>query len=184
MSRTREVLAALSNANVGGFLTQPPGWDGDPGLGLVGIHGVPRARTWDVVASATAPDLPGDTATFFVLPDATIVVNDEVPDDSLVPLAEAVEQRIQPPYRAAAIRREDTVWAVVAERVEIVELVGLEGNAIDLTVVEGERTLTIDEVRTIRPLPALDLLIETRGDAALHGERVDGDLFAIDVFSL
>jgi len=172
------------NANVGGFLTQPPGLSGDPGMGLVAIHGVPRARTWDAIASAAAPDLTGETVTFVVLPDATIVVAEDVPDDSLAPLAEAVEQTLQPPYRAAALRHQNDVWAVVAERVEIVELAGLEGDVIDLTVVDGERTLTIDEERTIRPVPALDALVEMRGDVAVHAERVDGDLFAADVFSL
>ena len=184
MSRTHDLLAALTNASVGGFLTQPLGLSGDPGMELVAIHGVPRARTWDAIASAAAPVLTGETVTFVVLPDATIVVEETVPDDSLAPLAEAVEHSLQPPYRAAAIRQDKDVWAVVAERIEIVELAGLEGDAIDLTVVDGERTLTIDEVRTIRPLPALDALVELRGDVALHGERLDGDLFAVDVFSL
>ena len=153
-------------------------------MGLVAIHGVPRARTWDVIASAAAPGLTGETVTFVVLPDATIVVEEDVPDASLAPLAEAVEQSLQPPYRAAAIRHDKDVWAVVAERIEIVELAGLEGDAIDLTVVDGERTLTIDGERTIRPLPTLDALVELRGDASVHGERLDGDLFAVDVFSL
>ena len=42
-------------------------FDGESGLGLAGVHGVPRPRTWDAVASAQAPELPGDTATFVVL---------------------------------------------------------------------------------------------------------------------
>lgn len=171
-------------AQAGGFLAQPPGLDGEPGLGIPGISGVPRGRTWDVAASAHAPDLVGETVVFVVLPDATILVEEDVPDDSLVPLAEAVEHMLPPPYRAAAIRRGSDVWAVVAERVEIVELPGLAGDTIDVTVVGSERTLTIDEERTIRPLPTLDALVEPRGDVALHGERLDGDLFAVDVFSL
>jgi hypothetical protein len=184
MSRARELLAALMHANIGGFLTQPPGLDGDPGLGLVAVHGVPRARTWDAVASARAPALPGGEVTFVVLPDTTIVVEEGVPDDSLAPLAEAVEQTLQPPYRAAALRHESGVWAVVAERVEIVELPDVESDIVDLTVVDGERSLTIGHERTIRPLPALDVMVEVRGDVALHAERVDGDLFAVDVFSI
>ena len=143
-----------------------------------------RARTWDVIASARAPALTADTVTFVVLPDATIVVEEDVPDDSLAPLAEAVEQSLKPPYRAAAIRHSEDVWAVVAEHVEIVELAGFEGDAIDLTVVNGERTLMIDDERTIRALPALDALVERRGDIAVHGERLDGDVFAVDIFSL
>ena len=37
---------------------------------------------------------------------------------------------------------------------------------------------------TIRALPALDALAEEHDDVAIHAERVDGDLFAVDVFPL
>lgn len=172
------------NANISGFLTQPPGFDGEAGLGLVGIHGVPRARAWDAAASARAPELVGETVTFVVLPDGTIVVDDDVPDGSLGPLADAVEETLPPPYRAAAIRHEGDLWTAVAEKVVIAEIPRLEGDTVDLTVVDGVRTLTVDGERTIRPLPALDVLTETHGDVAARAERVDDDLFAVDVFPL
>jgi len=66
----------------------------------------------------------------------------------------------------------------------IAEIPRLEGDTVDLTVVDGERTLTVDGERTIRPLPALDVLTETHGDVAVRAERVDDDLFAADVFPL
>ena len=172
------------HANVGGFLTQPPGLDGEPGLGLVAIHGVPRARPWDVVVSARAPDLTGDTVTFFALPDGTLIVGEDVPDDSLAPLADAIEETQALPYRAAGLRAEGDVWTAVAEAVVIVELPSVEGDVVELTVVDGVRELTIDGVRTIRPLPALDVLTEEHADVALNSERIDGDLFAVDVFPL
>jgi hypothetical protein len=172
------------NANVGGFLTQPPGLDGVPGLGEVGIHGVPRARTWDAAASARSPELVGEGVTFVVLPDGTIVVDDEVPDGSLVPLADALEETLPPPYRAAAVRHDEDLWTAVAEKIVIAEIPRLEGDTVDLTVVGGERTLLVDGERTIRPLLALDVLTETHGDVAVRAERVDEDLFAVDVFPL
>jgi hypothetical protein len=184
VSRTRELLAALAHANTGGFLAQPPGFDGQLGLGLVGIHGVPRARTWDAVASVHAPDLTGETVTFVALPDGTLVVEQDIPDDSLGPLADALEATIAPPYRAAAVRIRDDLWSAAAEAVVVVEIPRLEGDVVELTMVEGERELTIDGNRTIRPLPALDLLTELHGDVTMHAERVDGDLFAVDVFPL
>ena len=168
----------------GGFLAQPPGLDGEPGLGIAGISGVPRGRNWDAVASARAPELVGEAVAFVVLPDGTIVVDDDVSDGSLVPLADAVEEMLSPPYRAAAIRSDKEIWSVVAEAVVIVELPQLEGDVAELSVVDGVRELTVDGERTIRPLPALDLLIEKYGDGAVHAERVDGDLFAVDVFPL
>ena len=76
------------------------------------------------------------------------------------------------------------MWSGAAESVVVVEIPRIEGDVVELTMVEGERELTIDGNRTIRPLPALDLLIEVHGDVAMHAERVDGDLFAVDVFPL
>ena len=184
MSRTRELLAALTQANVGGFLATPPGIHGDPGLGIAGIHGVPRARTWDAIVSADAPEVTGDAVGFVVLDDGTVVVDEDVPDGALIPIADAIERTLQPPYRAAAVRSEGEVWTAVAEKVEIVELWGIDEDVVELTVVDGERTLTLDGERTIRPLAALDALAETHGDVVVNAERVDGDLFAADVFPL
>ena len=183
MSRTRELLASLAGASAGGLLSIPPAADG-PWADLVGIHGVPRAKTWDAVASARAPDLPGDGVGFVVLEDGTVLVDEDVPDGALVPLADALEQRVQPPYRAAAIRRDRDVWAAVAERVAIVELRGIDEDVVELTIVDGERTLTLDGERTIRPVAALDALTEAHRDVVVHAERIDDDLFAADVFPL
>jgi hypothetical protein len=171
-------------AQAGGFLAQPPGFDGEPGLGIPGVSGVPRGRTWDAVASAHAPDLPGETVTFVALGDGTLLVEEDVPDDSLAPLADAVEQRLAPPYRAAALRNDGDVWAAVAESIAVVELPQIEGDAVDLSVVDGVRELTVDDEPTIRPLPALDAIADEHGDVSLHAERVDGSLFAVDVFPL
>jgi len=68
--------------------------------------------------------------------------------------------------------------------VHIVDLPGIGADEIDLTVVDGERTLTLGSEVTIRALPALDALAEEHDSVALHAERVDGDLFAVDVFPL
>jgi len=46
------------------------------------------------------------------------------------------------------------------------------------------RELTVDGERTIRPIASLDALTEEHTDVALHAERVDDDLFAVDVFPL
>jgi hypothetical protein len=171
-------------AQAGGYLASPPGLDGELGLGIPGVSGVPRGRTWDAAASARAPDLTGETVTFVALPDGTLVVDVEVPDDSLAPLADAIEEALAPPYRAAAVRNEGDTWSAVAERIAVIELPGLEGDTVDLSVVAGHRELNVDDEPTVRPIPALDALTEEHGDVAVHGERVDGDLFAVDVFSL
>jgi hypothetical protein len=184
VSRSRELLSALLGAQAGGHLASPPGFDGELGLGIPGVSGVSRGRTWDAAASARAPDLTGETVTFVALPDGTLVVDVEVPDDSLAPVADAIEEFLAPPYRAAAVRNEEDVWSAVAERIDLVELPGLEGNTVDLSVVAGIRELKVDDEPTVRSVASLDALVEEQGDVAVHGERVDGDLFAVDVFPL
>jgi hypothetical protein len=184
VSRARELLAVLIGAQAGGFPAQAPGLDGEPGLGIPGISGAPRGRSWDAIVSAHAPDLTGEAVTFVTLDDGTIVVDDDVPDGSLAPLADAIEAILTRPYRAAAVRNEDDVWSAVAETVVIVELPEVDGDLVDLSVVGGVRELTVDGDPTIRPLRALDALTEGYGDVALHAERVDDHMFAVDLFPL
>jgi hypothetical protein len=107
-----------------------------------------------------------------------------VPDGSLAPVANQLEEMVTPPYRAAAARNEGDVWTAVAETVQIVELPGIGADEVELTVVGGERTLTIGDEQVDRALPALDAFADGQGDVAIHAERVDGDLFALDVFPL
>jgi hypothetical protein len=154
------------------------------GAAIPGVMGVGPGRTWDAVVAAHAPALTGESVTFVALEDATLIVNEAVPDGALAPVADTIEEMVAPPYRAAASRNEGDTWTAVAEGVRIVELQGVEADEIELTVVDGERTLTLGSEATIRALPALDALAEEHDSVALHAERVDGDLFAVDVFPL
>ncbi len=154
------------------------------GAAIPGVMGVGPGKTYDAVVAAHAPDLTGEAVTFVALEDGTLVVNEDVPDGSLAPIADALEQMVSPPYRAAAGRTDGETWAAVAESVVIVELRGIEGDELDLSVVDGERTLTVDGAVTNSALPSLDALAEEHDAVALHAERVDRDLFAVDVFPL
>jgi hypothetical protein len=154
--RTPSRLAGLMHGLADGFLTAPPDEFGNPSpLGEVGVHGVPRARRWDVVASARA-ELPVDEVHFAALPDGTLIVEEDVPDGSLTPLAEAIEATLNPPYRAEAVKREDDVWAVAASRIQVREFSDAEGD--DLELVED-------------------------GNVVI-GRRLDGDQFEIKVTPL
>ena len=107
-------LSGLAHGLFDGFLSAPPDEFGRPSpLGEVGVHGVARPRRWDAVVSVDA-ELPGDEVHFAALPDGTLLVDEDVPDGALVPLAEAVEQMLAPPYRAEGVRRGEGVWAVAA----------------------------------------------------------------------
>jgi hypothetical protein len=76
------------------------------------------------------------------------------------------------------------MWTAVAESVRIVTLTGVDADEIELTSVGGERTLTVGSEVTTGTLPPLDALADEHDDVAIHAERVDGDLFAVDVFPL
>ena len=149
-----------------------------------GMTGVGTGRTWDAVVSAHSPTLTGESVTFTALEDGTLVVEQDVPDNSLAPIADALEQMLPPPYRAATTKTDGDVWTAVAESVQIVQLAGFEADEVELTVVDGQRTLTVGGETTIRSLPALDELAAEHDSVALRAERVDGDLYAVDVFPL
>jgi hypothetical protein len=154
------------------------------GAAIPGVMGVGPGRTWDAMVAAHAPALRGESVTFVALEDGTLVVNEDVPDGSLTPVADQIEEMVAPPYRAAAARNEGDMWTAVAEHVWIVELAGVGADEVELTVVGGERALTFGDERADDALPALDALADGQGDVAIHAERVDGDLFAVDVFPL
>ncbi len=105
---------------------------------IAGIHGVPRPREWDAVASAEAPGLPGDEVEFVVLEDGSLIVDEDVPDGVLSPLADALDTLIEAPYHAYARRRGQDVWAAAAFVVDVVEVPEeLPGDTVSISVQDG-----------------------------------------------
>jgi hypothetical protein len=165
---------ALMNAQAGGFLAAPPGLDGSPGLGIVGITGIARPARWEAVLTATAPDVPGSEVHFVTLEDGSIVVDEDVPDGALVPLADAVEKSLPPPYKAEAARQDGDVWAVGADPVTIASLPPtLQGDELEQSSYEGELTCIVDGVPR-DPIPELTEIGRRRGhDFSLRADRLD-----------
>ena len=157
-----------------------------PGIPETGITGNPRFREWDASAVAEVPELAGDEVEFVVLPDGSVLVDEEVGDASLGPLADGIEESLRPPYRAKAVRRTESAWAVGARKIEVVELrPDVEGDKIELTSVGAERTLTVDAGRAFGRIPQLEAVGETRGaDYALRAERLEGALWEVDATPL
>jgi hypothetical protein len=161
-----------------------PGWDGER-RGEPGIHGVPRARRWDTVATAEAPDLKGDTVHFVALPDGTLVVDEDEPDGALASLADAVEQTTVAPYRAEAVRKGPTTWAVAASRIAIASVPGLTGDEVELTSTREGRVLKVDGRTTMGSARELERLGETEGtEYAVVAKRLDGDLWEVEATAL
>jgi hypothetical protein len=142
-----------------------------------GIHGIPRQRQYDAVAATEAPDAEGDSARFVGLEDGSLLV--EEGEGDLTPLADAIEQEIARPYRATAVRRGETTWAIAAHRLRVVELPEPGGDEVELVVRRDERTLIIDGNRAFGTLPELEQLAE--GDAVIRAARLDGTLWEVRV---
>ena len=153
---------------------------------VAGIHGVPRAREWDTVATAEAPGLPGDELEFVVLQDGTLIVDDDLPDDALTPLADALEATIAPPYHALARRREGDVWSTAALEVDVVDVPeDVSGDEIALSLHEGQRTLAIDGELSREEVPTLEAFGAAKSDSfVLHASRLDGTSWEVTVSPL
>jgi hypothetical protein len=162
----------------------PPGWDGEQ-RGEPGIHGVPRVRRWDAVATATTVGLRGDAVHFVALPDGTLVVEEDEPDGSLTPLADALEATLAPPYRAEAVRRGAETWAVAGRRVDVVAVPGLDGEEAELVVTSGDRSLTVDGLRRLAHAPALESAGARQGaEYVVRALRLDGELWEVEATPL
>lgn len=153
---------------------------------IAGIHGVPRPREWDAVASAEAPGVPGEELEFVVLEDGTLVVDEDTPEGVLSPLADALEITIEPPYHAYARRREQDVWAVAAFVVDVVEVPEeLTGDTVSISVQDGVREALVGGQPYGYRIQSLEQFAEADFEAyVLEGTRIDGELWEVTVSPL
>jgi hypothetical protein len=142
-----------------------------------GIHGIPRERQYDAVVATDAPDVQGTSASFVGLEDGLLVIEEGGGD--LTALADAVEQELPRPYRATAVRRSETTWAVAAHRLRVVELPEPGGDEIELVLNGEEKTLVVDGNRSFGTMPELEQL--AGGDAVVRASRLDGTLWEVRV---
>jgi hypothetical protein len=158
--------------------------DPGPNWGVTGIHGVARPRRWDAVAAADAPGLSGDEVHFVTLPNGDLVLDEDEPEDTLAPLADAVEQTIEPPYRAEAVRRSGDVWAVAARRIEVAEF-EMPGDEVELVVSAEGHTLTVDGAREFGSIRELELIGSTLGDSyVVRARRLDDQVWEVEASPL
>ena len=142
-----------------------------------GIHGIPRERQYDAVATTDAPDAAGDSARFVGLEDGSLLV--EEGDGDLTALADAIEHEIARPYRATAVRRGETTWAIAAHRLRVIELPEPGGDEIELVLNGEEKTLVVDQNRSFGTMPELEQLAD--GNAVIRAARLDGTLWEVRV---
>jgi hypothetical protein len=147
-----------------------------------GTHGLARHREWDAVATVAAPDVEGERLAFDVLPDRTVLVEQEAGEESLAPLADAIERELRPPYRAHAVRQSPDLWAVAARSIEVVRLPQRVGESLELSVRGAERTLTADGAREFGTVPELEELAASRyPEYVARAERLDEDWWEVRI---
>lgn len=168
-------------AEEGGMQLEPLPEAGPPGWMDVGVHGVSRPREWDAVVTVEA-EVEGDRARFVALPDTLLVEE----GGDVQPLANALEDVATVPYRAEAVRRGASQWAVGIRQIQVVELPdGPHGDELTLTVRDGSRTLEVDGATDTGSVPALEALGEARGESyVVQGQRLDRDLWEVRVVPL
>jgi hypothetical protein len=147
------------------------------------LHGAQRPREWDAVVMAAAPGLRGDTLDFVVLEDGPVVMESETPRGSVEPLCAAVEAKVRRPYHVRAVRKSDELWAVSARRIQLVEL-GIDGEALSLTVTRAERRLVVDGEERADPLPELERRTDLPPEFHATASRVEGLRWELDVVPL
>jgi hypothetical protein len=114
------------------------------------------------------------------MPDGSLLV--ESGPDEVTPFAEAVEASLEPPYRAEAVRRGATAWAVAARRLRTLELAGQDGDELELTLGPDGRRLVVDGVPRLGSLPALEQLVAGAGH--VRARRLDGAVWEIEAARL
>jgi len=153
-----------------------------PGAGRyrlpVGITGLQRPSEWDVVLLVEAPALADDELELTVLADGTLLG-----DPGAEPLVGAVP--LDPPFSAHAVRKEGTLFSVGANGIEVVELPAhVAGDEIELAVRGGERTVTIDGMRSFAAIPELEALAGRHAEYVVRARRLTGTSWQVDVEAL
>jgi hypothetical protein len=139
-------------------------------------------REWDAAVTVTAPGLTGSRIEFTSLPGGDLLVDDEDGAGDLSPLADCVEQDVQPPYKALAVRQDGDLWAVAAKRIELVRIDFPHAGSLELSRKDSWTDLRVDGEPSDAQIPQLEGLGEAQGrDFFVKAERLDGELWEVRV---
>jgi len=158
---------------------------------IIAAAGVPDGsalspKEWDTAVTVDVPGLVGNRVAFTTIPNGDVIVSEETGDADVTPLADAVEQRIEPPYRAVAQRQGGDLWAVAARRIQVAQIAFAEGDTLELSRHVHQTELRVDSEQSDVPVPPeLERLAETSGDSFfVEAERIDGDLWEVRATAL
>ena len=178
--------AGLDPALVLGDPAPPPPPSLDPLEPIRLQRGVPdgstvQPRDWDAATTVTAPDLAGDQIKFTTIPNGDVIVSEESGDADLSPFADAVEKKLNPPYRAVATRQDGALWGVGARRIQVARIPFPTGEKLELSWNGEAEELRVDGQPSDAEIP---LELSEVGEAAgasyfVEALRIDGDLWEV-----
>ena len=135
-----------------------------------------------VVVSLLAPDIAGDYAVFVALPERLLIVEEQEGDSDLSVFADAVESRLEAPYRARALRVDERRFVVVASEIETIELPGLAGEELVVFALpDGQRTAILDGETYELSQPELKPILEESAPCLLRLENIDESVWDLNV---
>ena len=135
-----------------------------------------------IVVSLLAPDVAGDYAVFVALPERLLIVEEQEGDSDLGVFADAVESRLEAPYRARALRVDERRFVVVASEIETIELPGLAGEElIVFALPDGQRTAALDGDTHELSQPELGPILEESAPCLLRLENIDESVWDLKV---
>jgi hypothetical protein len=153
--------------------------------GVVDGSGV-GPKEWDAAVTVTAPALMGDRIQFTTIPNGDVIVSEENGDADLAPLADAVERRLSPPYRAVGRRQDGDLWGVGAKRIQVAQIAFPDGETLELSQHIAHSELRVDgEPSDSLVPPELERVGEALGDSFyVQADRIDGDYWEVRATAL
>ncbi|MFZ0341909.1 MAG: hypothetical protein WAL31_06205 [Gaiellaceae bacterium] len=143
-------------------------------------------KEWDAAVTVAAPALMGDRVQFTTIPNGDVIVGEEHGDADLTPLADAVERRLSPPYRAVGQRQDGDLWGLGAKRIQVAQFAFPDGDRLELSQHVDHGELLVDGEPNDSPVPAeLQRLGEALGDSFyVQADRIDGDYWEVRASAL
>src|SRR4051795_4076739 len=89
-------------------------------------------------------DVAGESFALVSLEDGSLIIEDQVGEEPLEPVATIVERRVDAPYRARGFRMDAARWVVVADPIDLIDLGALVGEQLSLVAIAGERRFVVD----------------------------------------
>jgi hypothetical protein len=181
--------AGIDPAQALGDPQPPPVPEATPSV--LAITGVPdgsrvEPKEWDATAVVEAPGLEGERIEFTTIPDGDVIVSEEAGDADLTSLAEAVERRVDPPYRAVAARQDGDLWAVGAKRIAVAPIPFPSGDKLELSWNGDYAELRVDGEPSEAAIPAELAELGRAAGASyfVQAARIDGDLWEVRAAAL